>query len=280
MEIVDLHQNSLKIANNYKSKEMKTVIAVCFFYVLCFSSQAQTEYRVYEKDFVSAVEQGISAGFRSDSISLVKAVQRFSQFTKDKGVAEKAYYYMAFCKWQSVLRQTSSTLTNNANVVLLESALEDLKNATALNNTSVETMALGVNIYYALYNADPQNLRAYIGETAKLRAQYQRIDPKNPLAVLTEAQHIYYSPKQFGGDQKKGIELYHESIDLFKEQQKNWKSNLPHWGLEIAYSWLANAYYRLEEQDLARARKYFKKSLEIRPDYAWVRDSMMPLFDN
>ncbi len=257
-------------------KHLFFLLSLCIY---ASTTYGQTPPSAPNSDFAKAVEQVLDAGFQSDSTGLVKALEQLVVFTKNDNLAHLAWYYIAFGKWQAVLRQTQIQPGDSAAIQLLTDAIKSLEKSTALKTDFVEAYALGLNGYFALYYLQPQQRMALMEKAEKWLQKAKSLDPENPLLVLTEAQNVYYTPEQFGGSKERGIDLYWQAIELFKQQYHNSETTFPKWGLEMAFAWLGNAYFNLDDPDLFKAKEAFLHSLELRPDFVWVKDNMLPAVD-
>lgn len=254
---------------------MKKLFLIGMALLLSGSINAQFN-KTYSKEIINATKDILDKSFQSDSIGLSKAIDNIEQFTKKKKTAPIAYYYSAFGKWQSVIRQPSLSTGDEPSINMINSAIDDLEKATEIDADFTEAYALAANAYYALYFLEPSKIYQFAPKIAKLKNQAKKINSNNPLLVLTEAQDVFNSPKEFGGSQEKGIQLYKKAIELYKEIYDTSSTNLPKFGLELAYAWLGNGYFQKANKDLENAKKYFEKSLEIRPDFVWVKNQMLP----
>ena len=47
-------------------------------------------------------------------------------------------------------------------------------------------------------------------------AEAKKLDPENPRITIMEAEDLYFTPEQFGGNKQKGIELFKKALEQFK----------------------------------------------------------------
>ena len=244
--------------------------------VLCISvmlfnipANAQTN-----KDFVDAIRNLMDASFQSDSLELEKSLQELEGFIKIKDIAHLAYYYLGFGKWQSVMRLGNSAMSNENATRLIHSAIDDLQKSVEIKEDFADAYILSVNCYFALYYMEPGGRTEFIKSASTAKKTALELDPQNPRVILTDAQNIFYTPEQFGGSQEKGIARYKEAIEIFEKEKT--ELPLPNWGHEVAYGWMGNAYFSLKDPNLLKAKEAFDKSLMLRPDFSWVKDTMLP----
>ena len=93
-----------------------------------------------------------------------------------------------------------------------------------------------------------------------------KIDSNNPKVLIVAATHLMHTPEFYGGDKKRARELLNKilkSNNLISEKMINW-------GIEAeAYAYLAQL--DILEGNFDNAKKNMKKSLELIPEYGFVK---------
>jgi GH35 family endo-1,4-beta-xylanase len=92
-----------------------------------------------------------------------------------------------------------------------------------------------------------------------------------------DAISLYNKPGMFGGDKEKAVERLQEAIRQFEDERSTAASGdslAPHWGHADAYVWLGIAHMKADRPDAARTA--FQNALNVRPNYAWVTEVLMP----
>lgn len=118
------------------------------------------------------------------------------------------------------------------------------------------------------------------GETAmnlsmRASAELRRavsMDPRNPRVRMLEGIQALHTPSMFGGGADIALESLLAATALFEEDAP--EPPLPAWGRAEVYAWLGQAYAELDRLEDARAA--YERALEIEPDYAWVRHTLLP----
>ncbi len=100
--------------------------------------------------------------------------------------------------------------------------------------------------------------------------------PENPRAWLMHAAQKLNTPRMFGGSIDEALDAYKKSVELF-ENRGEYDALEPSWGYTDALVWLGITYERLDRDEDALA--VFEKVLEIEPDYAWVKYSLLPALE-
>ena len=98
------------------------------------------------------------------------------------------------------------------------------------------------------------------------------LDPRNPRVRLLEGISALYTPPAFGGGFDAAVRHFLAAIELFAEDAP--EPPLPAWGLAEAHAWLGQAYAEMGKVE--EAREAYERALELEPEYAWVRDVLLP----
>jgi len=110
----------------------------------------------------------------------------------------------------------------------------------------------------------------------RLAQQATENDPGNPRAWLMHAAQKLNTPRMFGGSIDEALEAYKKSGELFDNRVENDPLE-PSWGYTDALVWLGITYERLDRDEEALA--VFHKVLEVEPDYAWVKYTLLPALE-
>ncbi|MBN1695510.1 hypothetical protein JW879_08940 [candidate division WOR-3 bacterium] len=95
----------------------------------------------------------------------------------------------------------------------------------------------------------------------------KKLDPENPRVYLIDGTGKLYTPPMFGGGIDKAIGLYEKAAELFAKEKD--KGIYPDWGKDEVYVFLGNAYK--EKEDDSTAALFYKKALDVNPDYGWAK---------
>lgn len=71
-------------------------------------------------------------------------------------------------------------------------------------------------------------------------AMARKLDPSNPRVTLLEAQDLYYTPENYGGNKAQAIEMFKKSIEQFKTFKPKTPLD-PSWGQKQAERFLKDA---------------------------------------
>jgi Flp pilus assembly protein TadD len=106
-------------------------------------------------------------------------------------------------------------------------------------------------------------------------AAYERaraLAPENPRVVMQEGVSRLFRPKFAGGGVDQARRDLTRALELFAKEPPD--SPWPNWGGVEIYAWLG--YTAMKEGDDAAAREYLEKALSLEPEYAWVKESLLP----
>ena len=149
------------------------------------------------------------------------------------------YYYAAHAtieKGRNLMRTGKITELDDIAV----EAQTSLDKAASLSKKNPEILILQKMIHGLKMMVDPQARfmsEGMLGAVALAKAE--ELDPENPRVTLLKAEDTYFTPEQFGGSKKKGLELFQKSLDQFKVYQP--KTLLgPTWGKSEAEYFLTN----------------------------------------
>lgn len=127
---------------------------------------------------------------------------------------------------------------------------------TALISASYGKMS-SLSILKAIFFG--MNAKEYIEEAYKM-------EPNNPKILIVAATHLMHTPEFYGGNKKKARELLNKvlnSNEYNSESKVNWGN------FAEAYAYLAQL--EVLENNKPEGTKYIKKSLELMPNYGFVK---------
>ncbi len=152
-------------------------------------------------------------------------------------------------------------------------AIDHLKMSISENDTFPECYALISSCYGNKIGLTPWKAM-FLGP--KSGAEMDRAvtrGPDNPRVWMLKGVGSKYSPKTFGGGLDKALEELQKSIQLFEAETVE-NPLYPSWGLDQAWGWIGMIYMELNQPE--KAREAYKKSLQINPQYGWVKYDLLP----
>lgn len=187
----------------------KLLYCTAAFLVLTFSANSQDK-------FTEAMKKQLAA---FDTTSKPEAFSALGNSFQRIGDVEKTqwlpYYYAALSKLMSglIINQTDPSQSD----MYADQAEEFYNKAKALTAENSELHCLGKILATLRMLGDPQNrYMQYSGIAAEHLAKARKLDPTNPRPDYLEAQDLYYTPEQFGGDKKKAVEMLKTALVKFE----------------------------------------------------------------
>lgn len=99
--------------------------------------------------------------------------------------------------------------------------------------------------------------------------------PNNPRVFMLRGVSAMYKPKMFGGGMDKAEKDLTRALELFASDRPT--SPQPTWGHAETYAWLGKVH--AAEKRIPEARAAYAKALELNPQYAWVKQVLIPTLE-
>jgi len=192
---------------------------------------------------------------------------------KEKQESLYLLYYIALCDFRLTNYYLASAETDKAETYTkesqryLEKAMQIDPNFGELD--ALYASALGFEI--ALHQEKAMSLGfqifQYFGKAIEK-------SPDNPRVHFLKGVSDLFTPEQFGGGPDAAIKTLTKCVEFFeKEDVKN--PLKPSWGKEEAYTFLGMAHK--QKGETKQTEEYFKKALEINPDYGLAKEELRKL---
>lgn len=150
------------------------------------------------------------------------------------------YYYAAF----SIIKK-GRTLMQQNQLSQLDDVAKEAQNyidkAEALSPNNAEIFILKKMNHGLKMIVNPMERWQTEGQAAQVALnEAKKLDPENPRISILEAEDLYFTPEQFGGNKQKGIELFKKALEQFKTY-KTKTSIDPNWGQGEANYFISQA---------------------------------------
>ena len=181
------------------------------------------------------------------------------------------HYYIALASVRYAIRcikQNDEVGTERS----LETAMSHLEKAIAMKNDLAEAHILEAYIYAQRVIASPADAMKYALRIAETLGKAKVTEPNNPRLHLVEGITSFVIPESFGGGIKKAIESLKRAEQCFNTYKLE-SPMFPDWGREEVYAWLGKAAF--EEENYGLAKQYYQHALSIKPDYDWVKNTLL-----
>ncbi len=158
---------------------------------------------------------------------------------------------------------------------LLEEAREQLEKLVRQEPNNAEVHALLSSVYGGQISLNPVSGMTLGIKASEALEKADMLDPQNPRVALQAAVGAYYTPQQYGGGIDRAEEELRRAEALFEKEsrQKPW----PNWGRMDLLAWKGQIL--AARRDFAGARAVYERALALQPDYAWIRNVLLPALD-
>lgn len=155
---------------------------------------------------------------------------------------------------------------------LLAEAVGLLKQVTKEDPRSAEAHALLSSVYGLQIGGSLFKGMSLGPRSGAAMDRAVELDPANPRVILLQGIGAFHKPGVFGGGKDKAETLLRKAIVLFEKEPADhpW----PNWGRAEAHAWLGEIL--ANRGDTVGSRAEYEKALEIAPDFARVRNALLP----
>lgn len=137
------------------------------------------------------------------------------------------YYYAGYCQVIAAFLQAADAGKLDP---LADKADLNTAKADSLSKNNDEIACLKSMVATIRIMVDPQSRGMQYGPEAGMQLEVaKQLNPENPRAYYLQAQALYYTPEQFGGNKVKAKELMELAIQKFSTFKPASKI-APHWG--------------------------------------------------
>jgi len=155
---------------------------------------------------------------------------------------------------------------------MLKEATAHLEAATKANPRDAEALGLLSSVYGLQIGLSP-DLGMTLGPlSSDVLDRALSIAPNNPRLQVIRGETLFHTPPEYGGSKKEAEAALRHALDLFDKEPVN--KPWPNWGRFDAHVWLGQAL--ADRNDKAGARAEYEKALQIAPNSAWVKYSLLP----
>jgi hypothetical protein len=226
---------------------------------------------------IEARDLAYDANYRNDQAGLRAAIAALESLAKHGDEGAYAHYYLWWTYWALTASQAQDK-DMAGGLASARLALQHARSAVASRDRDPEFQAALANALIGVGVMDRSGFEPVLKELTTVRAKAVELGPTNPRAVLMDAGVIFNTPPEAGGSQERGIARWQEALKLFEAEanEKTVDPIAPRWGHALAYGWMAGLYLRTSPPQKELARKAAETALEMRPDFWWVRDQILP----
>jgi tetratricopeptide (TPR) repeat protein len=205
------------------------------------------------------------------AVDVLQARATFAALSAADPKSGLLHTWLATADWRVVPRLMSTDKGEaekycNDGIAHADQALKlDAKNADALAiKASLQGLSLSFN---------PGAMMTLGPEMDQEIKQAQKIAPTNPRVQLLKGIGTLNKPAFVGGGPAPARKEFQKAQELFAAETVT-DSIAPDWGRDDAFVWAGRAEMKLDQP--AKAREQYQKALEVTPDHAWVKYSLLP----
>ena len=212
----------------------KTILALAITFTTTYSF-AQTAYEKAMLPKVQTIEMP-----KANLDDYTAQANDFARIGDKEKTLWQPYYYAAL----SIIKKGRELMQKNQ-VAQLDDVAKEAQNyidkAEALSPNNAEIFLLKKMNHGLKMMVNPMERWQTEGQAAQVALnEAQKLDPENPRITILEAEDLYFTPEQFGGNKQKGIELFKKALEQFKTYKV--KSSVdPNWGQGEANYFISQA---------------------------------------
>ena len=201
----------------------KTILALAITFTTTYSF-AQTAYEKAMLPKVQTIEMP-----KANLDDYTAQANDFARIGDKEKTLWQPYYYAAL----SIIKKGRELMQKNQ-VAQLDDVAKEAQNyidkAEALSPNNAEIFILKKMNHGLKLIVNPMERWQTEGQAAQVALnEAQKLDPENPRITIMEAEDLYFTPEQFGGNKQKGIELFKKALEQFKTYKIKTSID-PNWG--------------------------------------------------
>jgi tetratricopeptide (TPR) repeat protein len=248
-------------------------IAALAAVLTCTEARAQSEGPAVLAERVQAL--AIEGGGAADPAALREAAalaERALVLHPDDALL---HHYRGYALYRLVSRHECDAAEEVGCVGRLLDRAEESLLASIDLGPRAETYALLASVYGLRIGENPA-LGAALGDRIDdLQAQARSLDAENPRVWLLRGIGDFFTPEAYGGGISAARAALERAAAAFEGDAPSPPE--PRWGRADVHVWLGQVHQAAGETE--HAREQYEKALAIDPEYAWVRDRLLPSLD-
>ncbi|MEW6509022.1 MAG: hypothetical protein AB1432_14920 [Bacteroidota bacterium] len=248
-------------------KTSTSILAMIFFFAALVEAHA-SQNKGNEKDLREAIALTNKALIVYDNNLLQKAKDFFEQ----NNFTPTALYYQTLCEYK-LLEMSSRPGNESLFEKNCESGVANAEKLSELKEFESEGKTLLAGIYMMKIASNPMSAVTLTSKIHSLLDDAQNINPDNPRTYIIRGIMKFQTPAAFGGSFEDAAKNFAKAIQLF-EKEDEIDSIKPHWGYLESLVWMGRTQERLD--NLEAAKFSYQKVLNLQPDYAWIKYSLLP----
>ncbi len=229
-------------------------------------------------ELVAIKAKTMAADYRADLPALAEQRAAALPLADDPESGYLARYWAGFASWRSAINGANGGMSPDLLKSHLDAAVADFESSTRLRGDFADGYAAAASVHgwlAAFQGGDAAAAGGHIAESRRLLAKAKELAPDNPRVLWVEGGVFLFTPVAYGGDPDRAIEIYRRMSEVSDAEGRP-DSPQPDWGKPEALMSLAFAHLNHPTPDLSSALKEAKAALALQPDWAYVRDILLP----
>jgi hypothetical protein len=225
----------------------------------------------------------MSADYRGDLAELAKLRDEVGKLATDADLGYLANYWSGFAGWRLAMNGMNQNMAEDELIRHLRRAAADMYAAIAVRAEFADAYAAaaGINGWILGWMMRTKTDDGAVVEHARLAllllGRAKSLEPRNPRVLWIQGGFQLTMGPARGGGTDVALATFRDMVALTEHAAVDPQSPLPDWGKPEALMMLANVH--LAANDVGAARDAAKAALALEPDWAYVRDNLIPKID-
>ena len=222
---------------------------------------------------VDDLERSVIAGDVQGMTAARDAARRRLEEAPPGEARARLPYLLAYANWR--LLGANPAPEGDDRDALADEAESMLRANLAVNDDDVEAHALLGAVYGMKIGTSMWRGMTLGRHASRAFDEARAIDERNPRFLLLKGMDVYHRPARFGGGLERAERWFRSAVGFFAARPPD--APWPSWGRLDAHAWHGRTLARLGDPNAAREQ--YEQVLAVEPDYAWVRDFLLPDLD-
>ena len=220
------------------------------------------------------------ADYAGDQSGMKRCYDELAPFLESKELAARVRYWRGFAMWRRAINGFNDSVDPKELEQDLNQALDEFKEALALDPDFVDAKIATVSCYGFLAfmkMSDRARAQELIGKSLPLIKEAKAAAPNNPRLLWVLGPVLWNTPPERGGGQDKAIENYEKGLDVIRKTKSAGEKSLePSWGEPELLMSLAWSYLNKKTPDVEQAARCARSALAMVPSWHYLRDILLP----
>lgn len=223
-------------------------------------------------DALVQTKKAVQAATLTSDAAALKAARDLAQNTLAQTSRKAiALYYIGDAAYSlAVLPSEKANSEQHA-----DAGIAALEEAIKLEPTFADAHALLASLYGRKASGGMAAGMKYGGKSSSAMKRASTLAPNNPRILMLQGISLFYTPTMWGGDKEKALANLQKACELAESGAcASTDASLPDWGQAEVFAWKGVMF--AEGGDLDNAKAAYERSLQIAPNYAWVKFVLLP----